>query len=116
MPCAVPPNFHKTIHQMKLAAIFLNICFLIVLPFAIRFAFFYQILAHYLSELGLTKQADASTDALYYNTLAFPVLIAASNLLSWFFLIRRKYPAAFYTALLPLLSVAVFVIIIFFLP
>jgi len=99
---------------MKFAALFLNICFLIVLPFAIRFALFYQVLAHYLSELGLTKQADTATDALYYNTLAFPVLIVVSNLLSWFFLIRRKYPTAFYTALLPFISVAVFIFVIFF--
>ncbi len=97
---------------MKYLAIILNICFLLILPFAVRFAFLYEVFAHYLRSLGLAGQADASTNALYYNTLLFPVLIVVGNIASWIFFIRRKYPAAFYAALLPFISILLFLVIL----
>lgn len=91
---------------MKFAAIFSNVCFLAILPFAIRFVLFYELFSELTKWLGDVPEIRI----LYYIIMTFPFVIIVSNLVSWVYFYRKNYRLAFFISLLPLISAALFFI------
>lgn len=91
---------------MKILAIVSNLCFLAILPFAIRFLLFYELFSELTKWLGNVPEIQM----LYYIITTFPVVIIVSGIISWVYFYRKNYRLAFLLSLLPLISVTLFFI------